>query len=107
MDSAYSFNPNDMIRINRLAGKMRHRTATSEEMREFLDLIQNSGQDDWIELQNYVRVAGYSSVEDFREHLGDRTRKEVVDGLVKIGTAILVAYSLTKLFRNKQGNLHS
>ena len=91
----------EVIRINALISKIRQRIATATEMKEFSNLIQKSGQNNWLELQTYVQTAGFSSIEEFQRHLTDKNTQEFLDGLVKIGLAILIAYGLAKLFEKK------
>jgi len=91
----------EVIRINTLISKIRQKIATANEMQEFLNLIQKSGQNNWLELQNYVQTAGYSNIDEFQKHLNDKNTQEFFDGLVKIGLAILIAYGLAKLFEKK------
>lgn len=91
----------EVIRINTLILKIRQGIATATEMQDFLNLIQKSGQSNWLELENYVQTAGYSNINEFQKHLNDKNTQEFFDGLVKIGLAILIAYGLAKLFEKK------
>ena len=91
----------EIVRINNIISKIRNGMATTSEMQEFLNLIKKSGQNNWIELQNSVSAAGYVSVEDFQRHLKDKSTNEFLEGLVKIGLAILIAYGISKLFEEK------
>lgn len=91
----------ELMRLNFLISKIRSRTATGAEMQEFLSLIQKSGQNNWMELQNYLHSVGYSSIDELQQHLSHKLDQEFTDGLVKIGLAILVAYGLSELFKNR------
>ena len=91
----------ELQRINALILKIQQRIASANEMNEFFNLIQKSGQNNWLALENYIRVAGYSSIEQFKQHLNEKSSKEFIDGLVKIGLAVLIAYGLAKLLKEK------
>lgn len=101
MNSLAFITTSEIQRINALILKIQQRTASANEMNEFLQLIQKSGQNNWFELENYIRVAGYSSIEQFKQHLTEKSSQEFVDGLVKIGLAVLIAYGLAKLLKEK------
>lgn len=92
---------NDFTRLNFLISKIKVRTATLVEMQEFLSLIEKSGQNNFLELQNYLNAAGYSNIEEFKQHLNQKQTEVLIDGLVKIGLAILLGYALLQMAKNK------
>ena len=66
-------------------------------MQEFVNLVIKSSNNNKNELENYVRTAGYNSINEFQNHLNDKSNEELVKGLVTIGGAVLLAYGISKL----------
>ena len=61
-----------LTRLNIIISKIQSRTASTAEMQDFLLLIQTSGQNNWIEFQNYLHIAGYSNIDEFKQHLNQK-----------------------------------
>ncbi len=92
-------NNTELLKLQDLANRIRSGLATAIDMRDFLGLIQKSGQNNWAELQHYLNVAGYANVDQFKQALDTKATQEVRDGLAQIAGAIILFYALSKLFK--------
>ena len=82
-----------------LRNKLVHRQASSSDMRQLLDLILRSSQNNHYEIENYVHSIGYNTINDFQRDLEQKNRDELVNALLIIGGAVLLAMALSKLKR--------
>lgn len=75
--------------------KLINKTATSNEMHEFLRLLDKSGNQK--EVSKYVSGIGFNSMNEFKEHLNNKAENEnLITGLAVIGGAVLFAWLLTR-----------
>ncbi len=94
-------NIKDRLLLANLSDKIQIHQASTNEMKQFLDIIKSTGENNYFQLQKYLQVAGYSSVEEFEHHFKDRQSKEFWEGLAKIGGAVLIGYELYQLLKKK------
>ena len=94
-------NINEIMILNELINKLKHGTANLNDIRDILKLIRKSGKENAYELQTYARTAGYPTIKALEKHLSDIDTEEFLDGLVKIGLAVLIAYGIKKLLEER------
>lgn len=75
--------------------KLINKTATNNEMQEFLELLEKSGNQ--AEVSQYVKSIGFNSMDKFKKHLNNKVENEnFITGLAVIGGAVLLAWILTR-----------
>ena len=80
-----------------LRNKIAHNQANSSEMERYLNLLLESSDYNRNVVEDYIHEIGYESVNDFQEHLNEKNNKELIDGLLLIGGAVLFGYLLNKI----------
>ena len=83
--------------IYNLRNKITHNQANSSEMKRYLNLLLESSDYNRNVVEDYIHEIGYKSVDDFQEHLNEKNNKELIDGLLLIGGAVLFGYLLNKI----------
>lgn len=83
----------DVTRLEFLLNKLRTRTASSAEIREFLSIIQANAP---YSLNSYIFSSGFTSYEELLKHLQEKESQEgqeqaVIGGLIIVGLAVLAA----------------
>ena len=92
----------DVTRLESLLNKLRARTVSSAQIKEFLDIIQTNAP---YSLNSYIFASGFSSYEELLKHLQEKESQEgqekvVIGGLIIVGLAVLAA-----LLKKKQNEL--
>ncbi|MGP8330482.1 MAG: hypothetical protein ACT6FF_09235 [Methanosarcinaceae archaeon] len=83
--------------IYNLRNKITQNQANSHEMKRYLNLLLESSDYNRNVVENYIHEIGYESVNDFQEHFNEKNNKELIDGLLLIGGAVLFGYLLNKI----------
>ncbi len=82
-------------KLESIQNKLANKTASKNEMQEFLKLLEKSGNQE--EVSKYVSNIGFSSMSEFKKHLNNKTENESsVTGLAVVGGAVLLAWFLTR-----------
>lgn len=85
----------DYKRLEMIQKKLVDKTATGDEMQEFLELMVKSGNE--LEMSNYTKNIGFDSMDEVKKHLNNKAEnKNLIIGLAVIGGAVLLAWILTK-----------
>lgn len=92
-----AYNPNYENEIYNLRNKIAHDRANASEMKRYLKLLLESSDHNRDVVENYIQEIGYKSIEDFQSHLNEKNNKELMNGLLLIGGAVLFGYLLDKL----------
>uniref|UniRef100_A9A7U7 Uncharacterized protein n=1 Tax=Methanococcus maripaludis (strain C6 / ATCC BAA-1332) TaxID=444158 RepID=A9A7U7_METM6 len=79
-----------------LRTKLLRREANSSEMKKYLDLITQANLNNKYVLNQYAQNVGYNSIDDFKNDLSRKSNNELINGLVMIGGAVLLASILSK-----------
>ncbi|OJI07189.1 MAG: hypothetical protein BK997_03825 [Candidatus Micrarchaeum sp. ARMAN-1] len=82
-----------VTRLEFLLNKLRARTASSTEIKEFLDIIQANAP---YSLNSYILASGFSSYGELLKHLQEKGSQEdrekaAIGGLIIVGLAVLAA----------------
>ncbi len=89
--------PNEINKLRLLTYRIRERTASSQELEEFIKLIQKSGVSSQSDVVRMLNEAGFSSIEELSKHIQDKKSEELINTIVTVGLGILVGYALYKL----------
>jgi hypothetical protein len=86
---------NEYSKMQDIKEKMEDGTAKTKEIRHFLDLIIDSGNE--IEIRSYIHNIGFNSIDEYKEHLdGKIENQETVKNLAIVGGGLLLAFLLLR-----------
>ena len=86
----------EQTKLWELRNKIAHNQGTSSDMGQFLELILKSSQDNYYEVENYIRSIGFSTINDFQKALEQKNRNELIAALLIIGGAVLLGLALSR-----------
>jgi hypothetical protein len=83
-------------RLYQLIEKAKERSASSSELRELVELILRSGAQTQYDIDEYIRRAGFASLEELYKHIDEKKSHEAIDKLIAIGLGMLAGYAIIK-----------
>ena len=87
---------NEQTKLFELRNKIAHNKGTSSDMGQFLELILRSSQDNYYEVENYIRSIGFSTIDEFQRALEQKNRDELISAILIIGGAVLLGLALNR-----------
>ena len=80
-----------------IRNKISNNQASSEEMRNFLDILTQTSKNNRNEIEKFVKEIGFTSLDSFKHILDKKKENEdFIKGLAIIGGGILLAYLLNR-----------